>query len=78
MIDLVLATDMKQHFALISQFKAAHTACCGKGVLGDRDVSKTTCLTSSAVNSGSELLKPVDEPGRILALQASRIACLPS
>jgi hypothetical protein len=29
MIDLVLATDMKQHFSLISQFKTTHD-CAGK------------------------------------------------
>jgi hypothetical protein len=77
MIDLVLATDMKQHFALISQFKAAHAACCDQGTLGGKCNSAASCSTGNLVNSASEFFKPVpiDETERILALQA-RQTCL--
>jgi hypothetical protein len=80
MIDLVIATDMKQHFALVGQFRAVHStdksAICA--ALGKSIHSINSCTVSSSGSPSVDAhstrisrptLLPMDDKERVLTLQ---------
>jgi hypothetical protein len=74
MIDLVLATDMKQHFALLGQFQNAHqTAVCSvRAHLTAYDGhQKSETRSSQRSQEHGQNQKPASEQNHTLALQVS-------
>jgi hypothetical protein len=67
MIDLVLATDMKQHFALLSQFKSVYAS---PSVAAERSPLQAWQQDMPS----PQAVSPVDDTERLLSLQVQRTA----
>lgn len=72
LIELVLATDMKQHFSIVSQFVALHRLS-SSGNSSSRlpilDVSSPALLLQTKPSAAIHTKTPIDDNERLLSLQ---------